>query len=242
METSEEIEEAFVGVNCGVAAISEFRRDQPTLICGTGRSGTTALARCFLNSDDVDFVTEDETDGSNLETISIGHAARQGDAEAWHEFRNNNPKRFVCKQPRFEHFVQQHEELQNVWDGANIILMTRDPLLVAMRQWSISAEQCAAPSFQAHALTCFNMSRKAVIDATAMSDRCGVLFVSYEKLITMPQKVADEINAWFAEERLTKKAMAQSIMPNNPYYLERQTLGWMRQMKDMKERRARGER
>jgi len=243
-ETAEEIEAAFVGVNNGVSMISKFRRRQPTVICGTGRSGTTALARCFLNSDDVKFVTQDETDGSNLEVIAMNKATVECDAEAWRAFKEEHAvddSEFVCKQPRFEEFIVKDEDFKSVWTGANIIVMTRDPHLVATRQWSINMHQ-SGKTFTEHVASCFAIARRSIMCAAEMSELCGVLFVSYEKLITQPQQVADEVNAWFGRERLMKKAMAKSIMPNNPYYLERQTLGWMRQMKDMKERRARGER
>jgi hypothetical protein len=240
-ETVAEIEAAFVGVNDGVAVISACRIGKPTLICGTGRNGTTALSRCFLNSDGVDFVAEDLSDGSNLETTAMNLATKNHDREAWATFREQHSSDFVCKQPRFEHFASEDSDFASVWNDANIIVMTRDPLNMALRQWSINGANLEK-TLEEHVVSCFSVARKSVIEAQSLMKNCGVVFVSYEKLITIPQRVADALNEWFSEERLTKKAMAQSIMPNNPYYLERQTLGWMRQMKDMQERRKRGER
>jgi len=250
-ETAEEIEAAFVGVNNGVAALSECRRTRPTLISGTGRSGTTALARCFLNSDDVKFVTQDETDGSNLEVAELNKALAAHDKVAWAEFIRKSSEEvahdFVFKNPRFEiHALREDsDDFSEVLRDCNVIVMTRDPFLVATREWSIHARRNAEEkgrTFGDHVRKCCAVLGLSMKGAIELSKSMGVLLVSYEKLITQPQQVADEINVWFGRERLTKKAIPKSIMPNNPYYLERQTLGWMRQMKDMKERRARGER
>ena len=223
--TPEKVERAIVGINHGVTAMTEYRHGRPTLITGTGRSGTTALARCFLNSPGVEFVTSDESKGSTLEHPlgkMINEREANGAAGALEDIERGVARDFVFKYPRFDFLTGQYDdEFPNRLEGCNLIVMTRDPVLVAARECTISSKL----SFSTHWKSCIHQSAVALRGIEKLTQSMGVLIVSYEKLITIPLLVADDINAWFGSEKLTKDGVNGSISPNNVHYLERQALG-----------------
>lgn len=227
-ELSDEVREQWVGYNIGVTPLSSYRADQPTMICGVGRGGTTALARCFARSPEVKFVTDDppQARGGNLEIVTINIAIGSGDGKSLEDFKSNTrenyAKNFFFKNPSFEIQRRMHVSLHRAWSGANIIVMTRDPHAVAARELSTqNDDRTVDEHVNSAAARCASSLAGAVECAADM----GVLLVSYEKLITVTDDVVAQINAWTAFDFINAKVAKNVVNPNNDYYIRSVTLG-----------------
>lgn len=228
-ETDEQIAAACVGVNYGTFHISGYRQGNPTMICGLGRSGTTALATCYLRSSD-GFVTDDTSIGSNLEIVGMNAAISNRQADVLAAFREKTVEEydpsFIFKNPAYEIVMRSSPELRDAWHGANLILMCRDPLVVSMREASVARddERCRTQ----HLMDAANRCAASMAGAIEASTTMGVTVVSYEKLIQFPQEIAGRLNTWMGEVRLNPSICEDAVVPNESTYIQRQTLGKMR--------------
>ena len=227
-ETEEEIEEAFIGITNGVMPLSPFR-DAPTMICGPGRGGTTAMATCFARSPNCRFVTDDDSRGANLEVVGMNRAISSGNHEVLRAFRERTEReycpRFFFKNPGFEIHQRKCPELLNVWSGANLIVMSRDPLCLTQRELSVTNDRRETKE---HLYASANRTLSSYSGAVMCSEFMGVAVVSYEKLVVNPEEVARSLNEWMGIEVLVPSQVKRLVEPNNYEYIRRQTLGKMR--------------
>jgi hypothetical protein len=217
-----------LALNPGVLEVAAYRKDQPTLICGLGRSGTTALARCFAVSQNAHLVTTDTSAGSNLEVREMNEVLARGDADTLRRFRERTSLEyspsFVFKNPLFEIHARTFPSLITQWEGANLILMVRDPLCVCLREDSIFGSS----TNHRRLLDTLDMQQSSIRNVLSWADQVGVLMVSYEKLLIDPRRVVAGINHWTTFELLDPEGSAAAIVHDNPYYLRRQAIALAR--------------
>lgn len=230
--TEEEFLENHVGITSGVIPLSPYRTEQPTMICGPGRGGTSALAGSFVKSGVCNFVATDLSDGGNYELKGINTMLtdKVSGAVEFKKFREETQsgyaKDFVFKTPSYEIIQRANPELTEAWSGANLIVMVRDPVCLAMREYSVEIERKRNQDRHIEAATRRVIS--SVKAAYELSDKMGVALVSYEKLMLATSEAFDSINTWMGREFLVKRNCTKFLVANNPCYLRRQTLGLAR--------------
>ena len=213
-----------IGLNDGVLDLSPFRVGQPTLICGLGRGGTTAMARCFAVSANARVVTDDASPESTLEAHAVNRACREGNGEWLSRFRTRTSveydPEFVIKSPVFEVRSRAKPGLREAWSGANLLIMSRDPVCLSLREASLGTSGAKAGDFLIQSI---QRLHTGLLSALEMAASMGVLIVSYEKLVVVPERVAGKVNAWWGRDVLCAKRCAECIRPNNPSYIARQS-------------------
>ncbi len=230
--TEEEFLENHVGVTSGVIPLSPYRSQQPSMICGPGRGGTSALAGSFVKSGVCNFVATDLSDGGNYELKDINTMLidKVSGGAAFKKFRQetqkNYAKDFMFKTPSYEMIQRANPELTEAWSGANLIVMVRDPVCLAMREYSVEIDRKRNQERHVEAAT--RRVTSSIKAAYELSDRMGVVLVSYEKLMLATSEAFDSINSWLGKEFLIERNCIKFLVANNPSYLKRQTLGLAR--------------
>lgn len=207
-------------VNPGIIDVSPFRPGQPTLVSGSGRSGTTAMARCFCSSPGVRFVATSVAYESNLEVEGMTPSEIRAEPEKLGRFRERvsceySPE-FVWKCPLLH---ACSDILRDYWAGANIVLMVRCPVATARRE--ISVAQVYRSDLR-HLEEAVERLRRLVKCASRASDCVGIVVVSYEKLLTSTQSVVGALNQWLGSDVLDYVRCEECVTANHEGYLNRQ--------------------
>ena len=193
-------------INSGVVPLSCYRRDQPLLICGPGRSGTTAMARCFLVSEHVRFVTDAIGDRSALEIAGMFPKNVREDPQRLARFRESVSRDyatdFVFKSPAMESELYSSTDVRAAWQGANLLIMSRCPVATALREFTVNP-QYAALQTQLHEAAI--RAKSSITIAGVLSETMGVVCVSYEKLLSSPEEVFLTLNEWFGKEVIPRR-------------------------------------
>lgn len=194
------------------------------MICGSGRSGTTALALWVVNSGHFPFVADASDVDSTLEITGINSAVQRRDDAALSKFRRNTQKEysesFFCKAPTFELVAKQCPDVAAAWQGANLIVMARDPIAVGCREKSVELSTDRHP-VDVHLLRAVSRLHTTVIAATELSATMGVALVSYEKLVTNGSDVASQFNEWVGCDGLLPLLWGASVRPNATGYIRK---------------------
>jgi hypothetical protein len=221
-------------LNHGFIQLSDYRKDQPTVICGSGRSGTTAFALWVVNSGHFPFVADASDIDSTLEIHGINQAIAQKNFEAVRQFRDraqtNYSLSFFFKKPTFEHHATANTPLADAWNGANMVVMMRDPVAVACREKSVE-HPARRVSAGTHLERAVQRQSATVRSSISLASRMGVALVSYEKMITNGDDIAEQFNKWVGANGLLQGEWGRSVTPNAP--------GYCRKLIEGKERDAR---
>jgi hypothetical protein len=208
-------------VNHGFLQLSDYRKDQPTVICGSGRSGTTAFALWVVNSGHFPFVADASDFYTTLEIHGLNEAVARGDHKLVAKFRNrtqaNYSPSFFFKCPTFEVRAMKSPFLADVWGEANMVLMMRDPVAVACREKSV-ANPTRNFTKEVHVERAVQRLHATVNAAVHLSNAMGVALVSYEKMITNGSDIAAHFNEWVGVEGLLQTAWSRSVTPNASGY------------------------
>ena len=217
-----------IGINTGVLFLSNYRKGNPTLICGMGRGGTSAMAQCFVSSPNAKFVT-DNPNGANLEICHINKAISENDFLSLYEFRKKTSEEyadnFFCKIPCFEQLGKHKPEFQKSWHNGNLIVMTRDAVALMLREMSLLETDYDAAD---ELIKAQSRNQSSYLGAIECAKTMGVAMVSYEKLITSTSFVVKQMNDWFCEKILDTEKATDAIKPNNENYIRLQTDGILR--------------
>jgi len=210
--------------NPGIVTLSDYRPNQPTLICGSGRSGTTAFATWIVNSGHFRFVADEASRDSTLEIKGINEAIARGDAAHLTAFRKKTAKgyakNFFLKSPLFEIHAEMKPPLKKSWAGANVIILMRDPVAVGSREKSVETPGFILSAHR-HVTEAANRLRASIASALKLSETMGVALISYEKMITNSEDIAASFNEWTGNPALTLNAWSQSVRPNSPGYFKK---------------------
>lgn len=209
--------------NSGFAKLSDFRAGQPTMICGLGRSGTSALACWVARSGAARFVADEVSLGSTFEIAGINSAIQAREGVLLAKFRARTSAeydpQFFFKSPMFETYQRDDPSLSSAWAGANLIVMVRDVVATALREASVDREGLELGEYLVHTARRVTV---AVLGATELSVSMGVALVSYEKLLSSPAILAHDLNEWFGREIVSMNRWADCVEPNSRLYLLRQ--------------------
>jgi len=189
------------------------------------------MARCFSRSPNARFVTDDPAGatGGNLEIVGMNQAICGGQGTTLRKFRDRTSRDyapdFIFKNPSFEMVQRSHDALRSAWEGANLIVMTRDPLTVALRELSIKNDNRAVTT---HVTSAAARCHSSFNGAVECHQSMGVVMVSYEKLITRNLALPERLNEWFGKPVLDPEACVSVVTPNNEHYIRTITIGKVR--------------
>jgi len=231
--TEKEVDENFVGYTDGFLALSSYRRGRPMCIAGSGRGGTTAMMRCFVDSPRVKTISDLIVEGCNLETYEFNQLRAAGHEAMleWIIQKQEYDKEFIVKSPVFEIMLSCSEETELSWRGNNLLVVFRDPIAIAEREYLLkqqNPEKQKDPNQEEVLRRVIDYAHSSVVSCLTLQGSMGVAMVSYEKLVTSTSRVAAAINQWMGKPALDEMLVQKSVQPNNKFYLNRQTRSFIR--------------
>ncbi len=196
--------------NPGVVVLTPFKEDKPTVVCGNGRSGTSAVmatiiaggAKCVLSRNSANNESWDFAEALKCKDTLITFV--EGVSREY-------SKEFVVKRPLFEGVRRLP------WEG-NLIGVFRDAVGVLGR------ELTCEPRIPGDIDKVLSRQLNSAIHLKERSLNCGVALISYEKLLTAPEECLAALAEWAGFDLNVDKALT-AIEPNNALYREAQLQG-----------------